>query len=92
MKSAQWGGIFGLLGAGIILVGTLFAAAVYQGRSGEAYSPRNHFVSELGQLHVSSGAMLFNVGLIIGNVCLVPFTLRLARRFSGNLKGGRSFA
>ena len=78
MTSARFGALSGLLGVVIIIFGTEVAASAYRGRAGETYSPLNHFVSELGHAHVSAEAMLFNVSLVAGNACLVPFTLSRA--------------
>ena len=49
------------------------SALLYRGSVGEAYSPANHFVSELGILGTNPGAWLFNGGLVIGGACFIVF-------------------
>ncbi len=56
-----------------LIAGTVVPAMGYSGRSGEAYSPLNHFVSELGQVGVSRWAWLFNDSLVIANISLLFF-------------------
>ncbi len=67
----------GLAGPAIMLAGTLWAAAVYQGKKGETYSPLNHFISELGEVGVSREAAVFNGCLIAGGAILAVFMLAL---------------
>jgi hypothetical membrane protein len=85
MKSARLGATAGQLGVAIVLLAATVAAAVYRGRMGEAYSPLNHFVSELGHTHISALARLFNVGLIVSNACLIFFTLAVAWQMGGRM-------
>lgn len=73
----------GTAGVSLIGLGMLAAAAAYRGRLGEAYSPLNHFVSELGELNVSPLAWVFNGGLLLGGLCLVVFLITLGRQISG---------
>lgn len=68
---------WGLLGSGVIVLSALISAVVYRGAAGEAYSPFNHFISELGQGGVSQLAVVFNAGLIGGGLLLIPFMLGL---------------
>ncbi|MGZ3356663.1 MAG: hypothetical protein ACXVBO_17630, partial [Isosphaeraceae bacterium] len=42
-------GLLGLASVAIILAGMVAAAVPYRGYSSEAYSPLNHFISELGE-------------------------------------------
>jgi hypothetical membrane protein len=67
-----------ILGIGIVIFASGVAALDYRGARGERYSPLNHFVSELGELAVSSRARLFNLGVILGGLLLLPFILSLA--------------
>jgi hypothetical membrane protein len=67
----------GLTGAGVVALFSLVAALFYTGPSGERYSLLNHFISELGQVGVSPLAWLFNLGLIIGGLLFLPFSLGL---------------
>ncbi len=68
----------GTVGVVVFLAASLATAIGYSGQAGEAYSPLNHWVSELGQLGVSAFAPVFNAGVIIGGVCLVVFMIGLA--------------
>jgi hypothetical membrane protein len=69
--------IFGLFGTSLVIISVLLSAIFYRGRQGEHYSPLNHFVSELGELGVSSMAKVFNVGFIVGGLALVPYMIGL---------------
>lgn len=69
--------VCGLAGPAIMLIGTLLAAAAYQGKKGESYSPLNHFISELGEVGVSREAAVFNDCLIAGGIVLAAFMLAL---------------
>ncbi len=73
----------GMAGSAVIALAGLVAALAYRGRLGEAYSPLNHFVSELGELGVSPLAGVFNAGLLIGGLCMVIFLVGLGRRIGG---------
>jgi len=73
----------GLVGSAAIAVCSVLAAIAYRGTDGELYSPFNHYVSELGQLGVSSLAVLFNSGLIVGGACFGAFMVGLGRRQGG---------
>jgi hypothetical membrane protein len=68
----------GIGGALVFLAASAITAAVYSGSEGEAYSPLNHWVSELGELGVSQLAPAFNAGVIISGTCLVIFMYGLA--------------
>jgi hypothetical membrane protein len=76
----------GLIGSSVIALGSIVTAVAYTGAKGEAYSPLNHFVSELGELGVSELAAVFNVALNIGGVCFVVFMLGLAATRRGRLR------
>ena len=54
------------------------AALAFSGPNG-AYSPLNHWVSELGEMGVSSLALVFNIGLFVGGLALAAFFLALGR-------------
>ncbi len=71
-------GAAGVLGAAVVGAGCLIAALPYRGREGEAYSPLNHFVSELGEVGVSTHAAFFNGGLLIGGALITVFMAGLA--------------
>lgn len=68
---------FGLAGSLIITTAMVVTGIIYRGRKGERYSPLNHFISELGEVGVSSAATLFNSGLIVGGATLLPFAIGL---------------
>ena len=67
--------LFGLAGCLIIIFAMLFTAAGYSGRKQEKYSALNHFISELGEAGVSARARVFNGGLIVGGLLLIPFII-----------------
>lgn len=74
------------IGTGAIALGSLLAAVAYGGRAGEAYSPVNHFVSELGEPGVSALAAVFNAGLMVGGAGFVVFMAMLACSLDGRLR------
>lgn len=69
--------VAGLLGCVLSVAGVWIASNAYRGKQGEAYSPLNHFISELGERGVSKRAWAFNWGLILCGVLLLPATLNL---------------
>lgn len=69
--------IFGWLGALIVIFSTSYAVLVYRGKNGERFSLFSYFISELGEIGVSQGAPIFNLGLILTGLCLLPATLLL---------------
>lgn len=71
--------IAGLAGALIVIVTCLIAAFAYTGDVGQSYSFFNHNISELGEIGVSDLAAVFNVGLMVGGLCLLVFVVALAR-------------
>lgn len=75
--------IAGWVGSVTILVGSIITALLYTGSKGEAYSPLNHWVSELGQVSVSRAAIVFNISLIIGGVCFAIFMVGVASQLQG---------
>ena len=72
----------GFIGSAIFMVAAAVAAVAYTGTAGEGFSPLNHWVSELGELGVSTLALVFNVGLFVGGLALALFmaALGLLRR------------
>lgn len=75
--------IVGIVGVALFVAASVATAIVYDGSAAEAYSPLNHWVSELGQLGVSTFAPVFNAGAIIGGVCLFIFMIGMAASRSG---------
>lgn len=73
---------FAIAGVLIVVVFSAIAALQYRGKRGERYSPLNHFVSELGELSISSAARLFNLGLVLGGLLLLPFLINLGWIFN----------
>ncbi|MDF1520686.1 MAG: DUF998 domain-containing protein [Brevefilum sp.] len=55
----------------------MIAGITYRGKEGEAYSPFNHFISELGETGISGSAWAFNIGLMISGVSLILGSLSL---------------
>lgn len=71
----------GVIGVGAITLGSLITAFAYVGEAGEAYSPFNHFVSELGHSQFSALSALFNGGLVLGGVCFALHMIGVGLRF-----------
>jgi hypothetical membrane protein len=66
-----------MAGTGVVVLAIVYAALGYRGKRSERFSLLNHFISELGEVGVSRGARVFNGGLILGGLLLVPFVIRL---------------
>ncbi len=66
-----------LAGTTVVVLAVLYAALGYRGKRGERYSLLNHFISELGEIGVSRRAGIFNAGLIVGGLLLLPFVIWL---------------
>ena len=75
---ARTAGRLGLGATAAILVGAVVTASAYVGPTGEAYSPFNHFISELGETGQSRLALVFNAGIVIGGLGLGLFLFVLA--------------
>ena len=73
----------GLASVGVLAIGMVASAMAYRGAAGEAYSPLNHFISELGEIAVSRLAWAFNLGVVLGGVGLGLFVVALAQRLGG---------
>jgi hypothetical membrane protein len=69
--------LFGILGTLIIILGIGTSALHYQGKQEERFSVLNHFISELGEVGISPSAGLFNLGMILGGLTLVPYMVGL---------------
>jgi hypothetical membrane protein len=67
----------GLFGSITLAATAVVAALLYTGTAGEAFSPLNHWVSELGEMRVSRMALLFNIGILVSGVCLAVFMTSL---------------
>lgn len=65
------------------ILGSIISAAAYRGKLGESYSPLNHFISELGETDVSRLAWVFNLGLILCGLCLLPACISLGLILDG---------
>lgn len=78
--------LLGLASVATILVGMVVTAIPYRGYAGEAYSPLNHFVSELGEIAASRLAWAFNLSIVLGGIGLGAFLLLLADRLSGRFR------
>ena len=63
----------------------MFAGIAYRGKKGEAYSPLNHFISELGEVGVSQWAWAFNLGLIVSGISLIGGSISLGLILPGFL-------
>jgi hypothetical protein len=78
--------ICGIVGAVIIAVACIGTALAYSGKSGQPYSPLNHFVSELGEVGVSSWAAVFNGALLIGGAGIAVALAGIAYRLRGAMR------
>jgi len=86
-QSLESFGIFsGMIGPIVIWLGMLITAIGYVGIEGQRYSIRNHFVSELGEVGVSSLAWVFNASLFIGGILATIFMIYLASRIDSWLR------
>lgn len=77
---------FGLAGSLLIIFSMLVTGLTYRGKQGEHYSVFNHYISELGEVGVSRLSLLFNLGLIVGGLVLIPFLVGMGLAL-GNLWG-----
>lgn len=83
LKNPAFFQILSLAGALSAVLGALVSGLAYRGRQGERYSPLTHFISELGEVGVSRLAMLFNLGLILCGLCLLPACISLGLLLPG---------
>lgn len=67
------------------MVGSFIAGVGYRGKQGEAYSPLNHFISELGEVEVSRIAWAFDLGLILSGISLIGASISLGLMLPGLL-------
>lgn len=82
----------GLASVGVLALGMVATAMAYRGAAGEAYSPLNHFISELGEIAVSRLAWAFNLGVVLGGSGLGLFVLVLAQRLGSRSRVALSLA
>ncbi len=68
---------FGLAGSSCILLAVCLSMRGYTGKRGEPYSIFNHYISELGEVGVARSAPIFNAGLMVGALLLMPFVVGL---------------
>ena len=71
--------ILGLAGTGVVVLAVLYSSLLYRGKHGERYSLLNHFISELGEVGVSRAARVFNTGMLLGGLVLLPYIVALGR-------------
>ena len=76
----------GILSAGAIALGSVVAALGYAGLAGEPFSPLNHWISELGQVGVSTRSSAFNVALVVAGIGFMVFIAGLALTSSSRLR------
>jgi hypothetical membrane protein len=74
MRNFQY---FGLAGVFLITAVVIFSGLSYCGKKNEPFSIFNHFISELGEVGVSRQAHIFNLGLILSGISLLPFVIGL---------------
>lgn len=75
--------LFGIAASVFMLVGLLVPQIGFENQEGEIYSFLNHFISELGWLGVSDGAVIFNACLILAGFFYALFSYGLIRKFGG---------
>ena len=76
-RLVRHGPAIGFTGSAFFMVASVVAAVAYAGTASEGFSPLNHWVSELGELGVSTLAVVFNIGLIVGGLALALFMAAL---------------
>ena len=77
---------FGFSGTGLIILAVLFPILLYRGKRGERFSMLNHFISELGEVGVSRAAGVFNAGMGLAGLVMLPYVVGLGLAF-GSLLG-----
>lgn len=77
--------ILSAAGAGAAVIGALISGLAYRGKCGEPYSPLNHYISELGEVGVSRLAWVFNHGMILSGLLLIPACISLGLIMPGVL-------
>ncbi len=77
--------MFGFAGTGLVILAVFFPSVVYRGKSRERYSLLNHFISELGEVGVSQAAWVFNAGLILGGLVLLPTIVGMGMKLNSLL-------
>jgi hypothetical membrane protein len=77
--------IFGFSGTGLIVLAVIFPIFLYRGKRGERYSMLNHFISELGEVGVSRAARVFNLGLLLAGLLMLPYVIGLGIAFGSIL-------
>ena len=77
--------IFGFGGTGLIMLAVIYPIFLYRGKLGERYSLLNHFISELGEVGVSRAAWVFNRGLLLAGLVMLPYVVGLGIAFGSIL-------
>jgi hypothetical membrane protein len=85
LKTPAFFQVFSVTGASSAILGALIAGLVYRGKRGERYSVLNHYISELGEQGISRLAWVFNLGLILCGLCLLPACISLGLLLPGAL-------
>jgi hypothetical membrane protein len=84
-RLVRYGPAMGFIGSAFFVIASVVAGAFYLGTQNERFSPLNHWVSELGEVGVSSLALVFNIGLFVGGLALALFFFALGRLRSSRL-------
>jgi hypothetical membrane protein len=77
--------ILGFTGTGLIVLAVLYPIFLYRGKHGERFSLLNHFISELGEVGVSRAARIFNAGLLLAGLVMLPYVIGLGMAFGSPL-------
>ena len=78
----KWTSIGGVIGSIIIIIGAFISMLFFEGWEKEAFSPLNHFVSELGNINKSTKGGVFNTSVVIGGILFLPFIWGLGRHLN----------
>jgi hypothetical membrane protein len=81
--SSRTAAVLGWIGVATFAICSIVAALAYHGTTGEAYSPLNHYVSELGARKTGGLGTLFDAGIVIGALCLLAFLVDVGRLIGG---------
>jgi hypothetical membrane protein len=85
-------GWLALFSVAVILGGATVTGAAYSGPAGEAYSPLNHFISELGELAQSRLAVVYDAGIVAGGLGLGIFLAVVAGHMTGRFRSAMRVA
>jgi len=77
--------MLGYIGTALVIVAVLIPMLMYHGTHAERFSLLNHFISELGEVGVSRAAWVFNAGLLLAGLVMLPYVIGIGFVFSSLL-------